>query len=107
MGRIVLVTGVSNGLGGRFARRIASDPRVEKVIGVDVVPPRRDLGAVRFVRADIRNPALAKLIAGEDVATVVPASVAASASQVGGRMSMKEHNVIGSMQLLAACQRAP
>jgi UDP-glucose 4-epimerase len=107
MGRIVLVTGVSNDLGGRFARRIASDPKVDRVIGVDVVPPRRDLGGVRFVRADIRNPVIAKVIAGEDVDTVVHISVVASAGQLGGRTSMKEHNVIGTMQLLAACQRAP
>ena len=106
MGRIVLVTGVSNDLGGRFARRIASDPQVDRVIGVDVVPPRRDLGGVRFVRADIRNPVIAKVIAGEDVDTVVHTSVVASAAQLGGRTSMKEHNVIGTMQLLAACQRA-
>ena len=107
MGRIVLVTGVSNELGGRFARRIASDPEVSRVIGVDVVPPREDLGPVRFVRADIRNPVIAKVIAGEDVDTVVHTSVVAAASQLGGRVSMKEHNVIGTMQLLAACQRAP
>src|SRR3712207_4070250 len=107
MGRVVLVTGVSQDLGGRFARRIASDPKVDRVIGVDVVPPRRDLGAVRFVRADIRNPVIAKVIAGEDVDTVVHTSVVASAGQLGGRTSMKEHNVIGTMQLLAACQRAP
>jgi UDP-glucose 4-epimerase len=62
---------------------------------------------VRFVRADIRNPVIAKVIAGDDVDTVVHNSVVASAAQVGGRMSMKEHNVIGTMQLLAACQRAP
>jgi len=107
MGRIVLVTGVSTDLGGRFARRIASDPDVSRVIGVDVVPPREDLEAVRFIRADIRNPVIAKVIAGEDVDTVVHTSVVASASQLGGRMSMKEHNIIGTMQLLAACQRAP
>ena len=107
MARVVLVTGVSQDLGGRFARRIATDPQVGRVIGVDVVPPRQDLGAVRFVRADIRNPVIAKVIAGEDVDTVVHTSVVASAAQVGGRMSMKEHNVIGTMQLLAACQRAP
>jgi len=106
MGRIVLVTGVSHNLGGRFARRLAADPAVSRVIGVDVVPPRRDLGDVRFVRADIRNPVIAKVIAGEDVDTVVHTSVAASSS-AGGRSSMKEHNVIGTMQLLAACQRAP
>ena len=107
MGRIVLVTGVSNDLGGRVAPRIASDPQVDRVIGVDVVPPRRDLGAVRFVRADIRNPVIAKVIAGEGVDTVVHASVVASSAQLGGRTSTKEHNVIGTMQLLAACQRAP
>ena len=107
MGRIVLVTGVSGDIGGRFARRIAEDPAVARVIGVDVVPPRADLGGVRFVRADIRNPVIAKVIAGEDVDTVVHTSLASSTANTGGRTSMKEHNVIGTMQLLAACQRAP
>jgi UDP-glucose 4-epimerase len=108
MGRVVLVTGVSRGLGGRFARRIAADPSVDRVIGVDVVPPRGDLGTVAFVRADIRNPVIAKVIAGEDVDTVVHLSVLAYGDRAarGGRSAMKEHNVIGTMQLLAACQQA-
>jgi len=104
MGRVVLVTGVSRDLGGHFARRIAEDPAVSRVIGVDVVPPRGDLSPVRFVRADIRNPVIAKVIAGEDVDTVVHTSVLPSH---GSGASTKEHNVIGTMQLLAACQRAP
>ncbi|MEJ7628042.1 MAG: NAD-dependent epimerase/dehydratase family protein [Nocardioidaceae bacterium] len=107
MGRVVLVTGVCRDLGGRFARRIAGHPAVERVIGVDGVPPRRDLGDVRFVRADIRNPVIAKVIAAEDVDTVVHLSVIATPSGTGGRTLMKEINVIGTMQLLAACQRAP
>lgn len=107
MGRVVLVTGVCRDLGGRFARLIASDPSVDRVIGVDVVPPRHDLGPVRFVRADIRNPVIAKVIAAEDVDTVVHLSVIATPSGAGGRSSMKEINVIGTMQLLAACQKAP
>jgi UDP-glucose 4-epimerase len=106
--RVVLVTGVSRDFGGRFARRIAADPSVHRVIGVDVVPPRGDLGDVAFVRADIRNPVIAKVIAGQDVDTVVHLSVQASDPHgPGGRSSMKEHNVIGTMQLLAACQKAP
>ncbi|MGH3502055.1 MAG: NAD-dependent epimerase/dehydratase family protein [Nocardioidaceae bacterium] len=107
MGRVVLVTGVCRDLGGRFARQIAEHPDVDRVIGVDVVPPRRDLGDVRFVRADIRNPVIAKVIAGEDVDTVVHLSVIATPRGAGGRTLMKEINVIGTMQLFAACQRAP
>ncbi|MGH3368955.1 MAG: NAD-dependent epimerase/dehydratase family protein, partial [Nocardioidaceae bacterium] len=103
MGRVVLVTGVSGDLGGRFARRAAAHPDVERVIGVDVVPPRGDMGEVRFVRADIRNPVIAKVIAAEEVDTVVHMSVIATPGTAGGRSSMKELNVIGTMQLLAAC----
>lgn len=107
MGRVVLVTGVSGDLGGRFARLLTAEADVERVIGVDVVPPRGDMGEVRFVRADIRNPVIAKVIAGEDVDTVVHMSVIATPGSAGGRTSMKELNVIGTMQLLAACQKAP
>ncbi|MCW2767348.1 MAG: NAD-dependent epimerase/dehydratase [Nocardioides sp.] len=106
-GRIVLVTGVSRDLGRRFARAVASDPSVARVIGVDVVPPRGDIGDVSFVRADIRNPVIAKVIAKEDVDTVVHMSVISTPGSAGGRNTMKELNVIGTMQLLAACQKAP
>lgn len=107
MGRVVLVTGVSRDLGRRFAQLMATEPGVDKVVGVDVVPPRGDIGGVSFIRADIRNPVIAKVIAKEDVDTVVHMSVVAAPGMAGGRTSMKEHNVIGTMQLLAACQRAP
>lgn len=107
MGRVVLVTGVSRDLGGRFARLVATAPSVDRVIGVDVVPPRGDMTGVRFIRADIRNPVITKVIAGEEVDTVVHMSVVATPASAGGRTSMKELNVIGTMQLLAACQKAP
>jgi UDP-glucose 4-epimerase len=105
-GRIVLVTGVSRDLGRRFARAVSTDPGVARVIGVDVVPPRGDIGDVSFVRADIRNPVIAKVIAKEDVDTVVHMSVISTPGSAGGRNTMKELNVIGTMQLLAACQKA-
>jgi UDP-glucose 4-epimerase len=106
MGRVVLVTGVCRDLGGRFARRIVDDPSVDRVVGVDVVPPRHDLAGVHFVRADIRNPVIAKVIAAEGVDTVVHLGVISTPAGAGGRSSMKEINVIGTMQLLAACQKA-
>ena len=106
-GRVVLVTGVSRDLGRRFARAVAADPSVDRVVGVDAVPPRGDIGEVSFVRADIRNPVIAKVIVKEDVDTVVHMSVISTPGSAGGRNTMKELNVIGTMQLLAACQKAP
>src|SRR4051812_1485436 len=109
--RVVLVTGVSRWLGGQLASLLASERSIEKVIGVDVVPPRGDsdraLAGVEFVRADIRNPIIAKVIASAEVDTVVHMNVIATPLGAGGRSAMKEINVIGTMQLLAACQKSP
>jgi UDP-glucose 4-epimerase len=77
------------------------------VIGVDVVPPAHDIGKAGFVRADIRNPVIGRIIDHAGVDTVVHMSVIATPIGAGGRIPMKEINVIGTMQLLAACQRAP
>jgi UDP-glucose 4-epimerase len=109
--RVVLVTGVSRYLGTRLASTLAADPSIERVIGVDTVPPRPEaahvLGRTEFVRADIRNPLIAKVIAQAEVDTVVHMNVIATPLGAGGRTAMKEINVIGTMQLLAACQKAP
>src|SRR6478752_4858915 len=107
MARTVLVTGVSRYLGGRFARLLTAEPGVDRVIGVDVIPPPHDIGGAEFVRADIRNPMIGKIITQADVDTVVHMNVIATPLSAGGRVSQKEINVIGTMQLLAACQKAP
>ena len=107
MADVVLVTGVSRYLGGQFARALTNDPSVTRVIGVDVIPPTHDIGRAEFVRADIRNPMIGKIISQSDVDTVVHMNVIATPTNAGGRTSQKEINVIGTMQLLAACQKAP
>lgn len=113
--RVVLVTGASRFLGGSIAARLAAHPSVDRVIAVDTEPPRPGAfqtergpgtGAVEFVRADIRNPLIAKVIASAGVDTVVHAALSANPGRSGGRGALKEMNVIGSMQLLAACQGA-
>jgi UDP-glucose 4-epimerase len=107
MAGVVLVTGVSRYLGGRMARILTDDPSIDRVIGVDVVAPTADIGGADFVRADIRNPIIGKVIATAGVDTVVHMGVVATPRQAGGRAPMKEINVIGTMQLLAACQKSP
>ncbi|MQA94259.1 MAG: NAD-dependent epimerase/dehydratase family protein [Streptosporangiales bacterium] len=107
MTRTVLVTGVSRYLGARVANTLQADPAVGRVIGIDAVPPKRPLGRTEFVRVDLRTSGIAALIESASVDTVVHLSLVATPAGAGGRMSMKESNVIGAMQLLGACQRAP
>jgi UDP-glucose 4-epimerase len=109
--KIVLVTGVSGYLGGRLAARLAEDTRIDRVIGVDTAAPSPELttlmGRAEFVRADIRNPLIGKVITSAKVDTVVHASITAHPAGPSARPLHKEMNVIGTMQLLAACQRSP
>jgi UDP-glucose 4-epimerase len=106
VGKVVLVTGVSRDLPRRFARALAQEPTVSRVVGIDVMPPRGDIGTVSFQRVDIRNPVITRVLAKEDIDTVVHMGVIATPGLTGGRAAMKELNVIGTMQLLAACQRS-
>jgi UDP-glucose 4-epimerase len=104
--RVVLVTGASRYLGARISAILADDPAVARVVAVDVVPPSYELGGATFVRTDIRNPAIGKILEREGVDTVLHAGVLATPYTAGGRVSMKETNVLGTMQLLAASQRS-
>jgi UDP-glucose 4-epimerase len=104
---VVLVTGVGGYLGGNLAARLAANPDIERVIGVDTAPPAGGvLGRAEFIRADIRNPLIAKVINSAGVDTVVHASTTANPPGPARRSLIKEMNVIGTMQLLAACQRS-
>ncbi|MCX2933240.1 SDR family oxidoreductase [Mycobacterium sp. CVI_P3] len=109
--KVVLVTGACRFLGGYLTARLAQNPLINKVIAVDAVAPSKDLlrrmGRAEFVRADIRNPFIAKVIRNGEVDTVVHAAAASYAPRSGGRATLKEINVMGAMQLFAACQKAP
>src|SRR5262245_44141610 len=90
-----------------MAARLAADPQVARVVGVDSGQPFEDLGDVEFIQTDLRTPKIATVIAGVGADVVVHLAIAtAPEPHTGGRAAMKELNVIGSMQLLAACQQA-
>lgn len=102
----ILITGVSRFLGLRLAKRLENDPRVGAVIGVDLEEPTVPIAGLEFVRADIRNPMVARVLEATKVDTLIHTNIASSPALLGGRSNMKENNVIGTMQLLAAAQRA-
>src|SRR3978361_2338289 len=109
--RVRRVTGACRFLGGYLTARLAQNPLINHVIAVDAVAPSKDLlrrmGRVEFVRADIRNPFIAKVIRNGDVDTVVHAAAASYAPRSGGKAALKELNVMGAIQPFAACQKAP
>jgi UDP-glucose 4-epimerase len=104
-----VVTGVSRFLGARVASRLAADPRIERVIGLDPHDPPPALAGllaeVELIQADARAAAGALAELGAE-ALVHLAVTGAPDPQHGGRAAMKEQNVIGTMQLLAAAQGA-
>jgi UDP-glucose 4-epimerase len=104
--RRVLITGVSGFLGLRLAKRLEHDESVEHVVGVDLEEPPIDIEGLEFVRADIRNPLVARVLEKTEVDTLIHTNITSSPARLGGRSQMKENNVIGTMQLLAAAQRA-
>ena len=116
MGKVVLVTGVARHLGSRFVQAIRREPGVDLVVGVDIQPSAHDLAGDHalppsagyvFVSADIRRPTVARIIAEHRVDTVVHLNVSATTLGSTSRSTVKETNVIGTMQLLAAVQKAP
>ena len=102
VGNVVLITGVGRYLGARLAARLSDDPAIERIIGVDTVPPRQGfaaLGRAEFVRADVRHPLIGKVLDQARVDTVLHPGVA----QLG--VADREH-LLGTVSLLAACGRS-
>jgi UDP-glucose 4-epimerase len=104
--RRVLITGVSRFLGLRLARELDKDDGIEAIVGIDLEEPPLPMDRVEFIRADIRSPLIARVIEAADPDAIVHTNIASSPGLLGGRSQMKENNVIGTMQLLAAAQRS-
>lgn len=107
---VVVVTGVSRYLGAHVASRLAADSPFKRVVGLDPFDPPPELAgllaAVEHVRADPGSTP--EVLADVGAQVVVHLAVVTTPDpQRGGRAGMKEQNVIGTMQLLGACQRAP
>lgn len=104
--QVVLVTGVGRFLGAKIAADLAARPDVHQVIGLDSLPPSTDvdLAGVEVVQADLRSAD--EIIGDFGVRAVAHLAVISSPGRAG-RAAMKEQNVIGTMQLLAACQQSP
>ena len=107
-GRRILVTGAARSTGRRVLAALADDPSVDGVVAVDDAPALELSGAkVELLQVNLGSPALVRVMRDTGVDTCVHLGVAAEPRAMGGRAAMKEHNVLGTMQLLAAAYHAP
>lgn len=104
-GRRVLITGISTPLGSQLAQRLEADSEVEHLAGVDNVRPAAPLRRTEFVETDIRDPALAQLLPRLRVDTVVHNNILRRPRPGMTPQTAHDINVVGTLQLLTACER--
>ncbi len=106
-GRRILIAGIGSTWGTLLARRLARDPRVEHVIGIDTNLPDVDLERTELLEADIRSPVMARLVPATGADTLVHAGILWYPEEGKPARSLHDINVIGTLQLLAAAERSP
>ena len=108
--RRVLITGFSNFWGLRLARRLANDPDVEAVIGLDDRRPADEAALPNdfvFVEGDLRSPDVAGLVRAAAPDTVVHNALVQFPGEGRSSRTVHDLNVVGTLQLLSACDQLP
>jgi UDP-glucose 4-epimerase len=98
----VLVTGLSTYWGGRLAQALEKDPEIEVIIGVDSENPTRELERTEFVRVGTQHALLRRIVQAAEIDTVVDTRLVVDSATTSSRAA-HENNVIGTMNILAAC----
>lgn len=105
MARRVVITGVSSRWGSEIAGRLERDPAVSYIAGIDSEAPAADLERTEFIEADIRNPVLSRILPSTEADTVVHCGILWYPEPGKPARALHDINVIGTLQLLAACER--
>ena len=105
-GRRIVITGISGHWATELARRLERDPAVDFLAGIDTEPPGDHLERTEFIEADIRSPVLSRLLPSTRPDTVVHCGFLWYPARGKPDRALHDINVIGTLQLLAACERS-
>ena len=100
--RRILLTGLSTYWGGRLAQSLERDPAVEAIIGVDRTPPKVALDRTEFVQVADSHSHVRRIVEAAEIDTVVDTRLVVDSIVTTPRRA-HENNVIGTMNVLAAC----
>jgi UDP-glucose 4-epimerase len=101
-GRRVLITGLSTYWGGRLAQALERDPDTDVIVGVSPRDPTCELTRTEYVRVGTQHALLARIVGAARIDTVIDTRLIVDSSLAGSR-DAHENNVIGTMNILAAC----
>ena len=100
--RRILLTGLSTYWGGWLAQILEQNPSVEAIVGVDSQDPTRELARTEFVRVSNQHALLRRIVKAAEIDTVIDTRLVVDSAVTTPRLA-HENNVIGTLNILAAC----
>ena len=100
--RRILITGLSNYWGLRLAQALEKWPSVDAIVGVDTKDPTGELERTEFVRVGTQHALLRRIVEAAEIDTVIDTRLVVDSITTSAK-SAHENNVIGTMNILAAC----
>jgi UDP-glucose 4-epimerase len=100
--RRILVTGLSTYWGGRVAQALERERDVEAIVGVDAHDPTVELERTEYVRVGHQHALLRRIVRAAEIDTVVDTRLVVDSTTTSTRLA-HESNVIGTMNIVAAC----
>ena len=98
----ILITGISRYWGGRLAQALEAFPEVEAVIGVDNEEPQVELERTEYVKVGAQHALLRRVVEAAEIDTVVDTRLVVDSATTSSSKA-HENNVMGTMNILAAC----
>jgi UDP-glucose 4-epimerase len=102
MSRRVLITGISTYWGGRLAQVLERDEDVEVIVAVSPEDPACALERTEYVRVGTQHALLRRIVHAAEIDTVIDTRLVVDSPTATARVA-HEMNVLGTMNILAAC----